>query len=365
MSDSDDLHDVTQPPISEELAEQLLSGSTIGVGSTPSAAQLGDLFAAVRAPGDPSELNNMDTVVSAFQGAVVTSAAGQTTARTRPMIKKLLTGKALATLGAITLVSAGAAAAATGTVPSPFSSDKAKEVTAEHVPEKAFDAVGKHADGTDDDADESTEATETTEAADESTEATEATTEDATEATTDDTTDGQGPDATGPAKYGLCTAFAAHAEHGDDADDADDADATPTESTEVPVPFQNLADAAAAAGQTVEEFCADATPGKSESAPGQGDESPSATAPGRVGDGPSATAPGHSDDNPSATAPGRTDDTSVTAPAAGSDDNPSATAPGQADNPSVTAPAGGSDDNPSATAPGHSDDHGSGHGDNP
>ena len=350
MSDSDDLYDVTQPPISEELAEQLLSGSNHGVGSTPSASQLGALFAAVRAPADPSELDNMDAIVSVFQGAVVTTAAGQSTARTRPMIKKLLTGKALATLGAITLVSAGAAAAATGTVPSPFSSDKAKEVTAEHVPEKAFDAVGKHADGTDDDADE---ATDTTEAADESTEPTEAT--EATEAkvddetdATDDTTEGQGPDATGPAKYGLCTAFAAHAEHGDDADDADDA--TPTESTEVPVPFQNLADAAAAAGQTVEEFCADATPGRSESAPGHSEESPSATAPGHSDDNPSATAPGHSEDSPSATAPGQTEDSTVT-----SDDSTDKS--DKSDDKS--------EDNPSVTAPGHGGEHGSGHGDNP
>ena len=362
MTRPDDLFNVTQPPISEELAEQLLSGSNPGVGSTPAAAQLGALFAAVRAPGDPSELDNMDAIVSVFQGAVVTTAAGQT-ARTRPMIRKLLTGKALAALGAITLVSAGAAAAASETVPSAFSSDKAKEVTAEHVPDKALDAVAMQSDGTDDD---STEATETTEAAKaKADKVADDATDDAADDATEDATEAEGPDATGPAKYGLCTAFAAHAEHGDDTD-ADEA-AEPTESTDVPVPFQNLAEAAAAAGQTVEEFCADATPGKSDSAPGQGDESPSATAPGQVGDGPSATAPGHGDDSPSATAPGRTDNPSVTAPATGSDDNPSATAPasGSEDNPSATAPASASDDNPSATAPGSSGDHGSANTDHP
>jgi hypothetical protein len=56
-----------------------------------------------------------------------------------------------------------------------------------------------------------------------------------------------GPDATGPAKFGLCTAFS----HGQGATQGGKGDS---------VAFQNLQKAAADAGQSVEEFCADAKP---------------------------------------------------------------------------------------------------------
>jgi len=258
------------------------------------------------------------------------------------MFKKILTGKAVATIGAVTLLSVGAAAAATGTVPSPFSSDTSKEVTADRLPEAALTHTAEHlvtpptddADDSADDADEKTnDATETeapdADVADEETVSSEAT----------------GPDATGPAKYGLCTAYAAHTEHADDTDEADDA--TPTESTETPVPFQNLADAAAAAGQSVEDFCADATPGKSASAPGQGDDSPS------------ATAPGHGDDKPSTTAPGHPGEHAPEVDSGEGDDAPEVDSGESDDNPSVTAP-GHDDENPSVTAGDHGE-HGSGH----
>lgn len=59
----------------------------------------------------------------------------------------------------------------------------------------------------------------------------------------------KGPDANGPAKFGLCTAWAANAngrEHGN---------------AENAPPFQNLQSAADAQDQTVEEFCNGVTPG--------------------------------------------------------------------------------------------------------
>ena len=62
------------------------------------------------------------------------------------MRKKLLTAKTIAAIGAVTLVTAGAAAATTGTVPSPFASDNAKEVTSERVPDIARENVGKRLD---------------------------------------------------------------------------------------------------------------------------------------------------------------------------------------------------------------------------
>jgi len=321
MSDQDDLYGVTQPLISEELAERILSRS----GSEEDAASVGldALFDALRAPGDHSELSGMEAAVAAFQGAAVTPFAGRPTPRTRTMRKKLLTAKTIATIGAITLATAGAAAAATGTIPSPFASDNAKEVTAEHVPEIALENVGKHVD-------DSSTVTETTVPV-------VVAPVDQTDANESAALEGTGPDASGPARFGLCTAYTAHLEHRD-ATEGDDG--VPTTSTELPAPFRNLTDAAATAGQTVEEFCGDATPGKSEAAPGQTGESPSATAPGQTGESPSATAPGQTGESPSATAPGQ------------AEESPSATAPGQAEeSPSATAP-GKTEDNPSATAPG-------------
>lgn len=216
------------------------------------------------------------------------------------MLRKLLTAKAIATVGAVTLATAGAAAAATGTVPSPFASDKAKEVTAERVPEIALDNVGKHSDAAPPVTETTGPVPQTTVEPDE-VEPDEVEQEDLGQDDVEQSaaSEGIGPDATGPAKFGLCTAYAAHVEHRD----ADDDPAAP--STVAPPPFRNLADSAAAAGQTVEEFCADATPGQSATAPGQAAESPSATAPGQTGESPSATAPGQTKENPSATAPGR------------------------------------------------------------
>jgi len=231
------------------------------------------------------------------------------------MLKKRLTRKTLVAIGAVTLVSAGAAAAAGG-VPSPFASPR------------AFVATSK-----DTDADETTEgATDETAAPETSLDTTPSTDEATTApaaAEADDaadstlTTDGQGPDANGPAKFGLCTAFAARTKHDDTTTTAEGATpaAEPTADTtdsDLPVPFQNLTDAADAAGQTVEEFCADASPGGKAHGEGKPEDNPSATAPGHSGDDPSATAPGESDDNPSATAPGKS-----------KDNNPSGTAPGK------------------------------------
>jgi hypothetical protein len=68
------------------------------------------------------------------------------------------------------------------------------------------------------------------------------------------TTDPKGPDATGPAKFGLCTADAA----GQGSTSGARSDSTA---------FQALAEAASSAGKTVTEFCADARPGGNSDTP--------------------------------------------------------------------------------------------------
>jgi hypothetical protein len=289
MSDWDDLEPVT-PRISSQDAERLLSG-TSNVDETDELADVSAVLAALRQSAEPDELSGLDSVLAAFGAAVVTAQALPSTLRTFPMTKKRLTRKSLAAIVGITLVSAGAAAAS-GVVSTPFSAQRPSVASSMHFAPK---------DSTDEtDADETTPATDKVESDD----ATEVAAADAADDATVGT-DGQGPDVTGPAKFGLCTAYAARTKH-DEVTTTTAAVTPPAEPATVdslPVPFQNLTDAADAAGQTVAEFCADAVPG------GSGDN-PSVTAPGKSGDNPSETAPGKADDNPSVTAPGQSDDNS-------------------------------------------------------
>ncbi len=338
MSDWDDLEGVTQPRISSEEAEHLVTGTFSGADETHDLADLSAVFEALRQPAEPAELVGLHAAVAAFGDAVVTMQTDLSTARTRPMIRKLLTGKAIAVIGVVTFVSAGAAAAA-GVVPTPFSPSRPSVATGSTHSDEQSDNSG------DDNAENDTDVETTTATTTATTAAIVAdasmTTKSADET---DSTDGKGPDVNGPAKFGLCTAYQARTKHDGTDETSSSSSSSPTEveSSDEPPPFKALSDAADAAGLSVVEFCADATPGRSADAPGQSDENPSAKAPGSSNDNPSATAPGRSHDNPSATAPGR------------SNDNPSATAPGRSnDNPSATAP-GRSNDNPSATAPGQS-----------
>jgi hypothetical protein len=311
MSGWDDLEGVTSPRISEDDTELVLSGASF-------AGELNGLdavLAALRAPAEPGELAGLDPVLVAFGVAVVTTPS-ISDARTRPMFKKLLTSKTLATIGVVTFVSAGVAAAS-GVVPAPFEASKplAASTTIAVVDDpidstdESDDTVGNHS--------ETSTATQSSVA--------EVQVDPASLAVAEEevaNTELQGPDVNGPAKFGLCTAYEARTKHDDitTTDDGVGSAADPVvadPASALPVPFQALSDAALAAGQTVAEFCAEAQPGHSADAPGQSADNPSETAPGKSEDKPSATAPGKSDDKPSATAPGK------------SDDKPSATAPGR------------------------------------
>jgi|GEM_PF-5354175 len=298
MSDWDDLEPVT-PRISGQDAERLLSG-TSNVDASDELADVSAVLGALRQSAEPDELSGLDSVLAAFGAAAVTAQALPSTLRTFPMTKKRLTRKSLAAIVGITLVSAGAAAAG-GVVSTPFSAQRPSVAKSMHF-------------ASDDQTDE-TDADETTPATDEvdSDDATEVAKADDSADDATDGTDGQGPDVNGPAKFGLCTAYAARTKH-DEVTTTTAAVTPPAEPDTVdslPVPFQNLTDAADAAGQTVAEFCADAVPGGSGDAHGKSGDNPSETAPGKSEDNPSETAPGKSDDNPSITAPGQSADKSA------------------------------------------------------
>ena len=281
MSGWDDLEGVTPPRISNEDAERLLSGMS-GIDETRELADLSALLGALRGPAEPAELAGLHSALVGFGAAVVTAQSYPPIARTRPMFKKLLTGKAIATIGVVTLVSAGAAAAAGG-VPNPFSSSRPSVATA--TPADTDDAndqivVGDVSPRIDENEDTDAPESDAAKAAD-----------DAVDPADDaiDGTDGQGPDVNGPAKFGLCTAYAAQTKHDDTTTTVAGAAVTPElvtqdAASDLPVPFQSLSDAAAAASQTVAEFCADAVPGGKAEAPGQSGDNPSATAPGQSGE---------------------------------------------------------------------------------
>lgn len=296
-----DLDGVT-PWISNDDAERLLSG-TSGIDETPQLADLSTVIGALRGPAEPAELAGLPSVLAAFGAAVVTAHTDPSIQRTIPMRKKRLTGKTLAAIGVFTLVSAGAAAAA-GVVPSPFSSSKPPAAMShdtdadDSTDESDADETAVETTPTTDEVEaaETTAAAETTEVAEVADVADAGVAAEPADATVD--TDGQGPDVNGPAKFGLCNAYAARTKHDDVTTTVADATATAepeNTDSDLPVPFQNLTDAADAAGQTVAEFCADAVPGGSSDAPGQSDDNPSATAPGHSGDkGKSGGAPGNS-----------------------------------------------------------------------
>ena len=287
MTGWDDLERVT-PKISSQDAERLLSG-TSGSDAADELADLNAVLGALRQPAEADELSGLASVLVAFGAADVTTHANPSTSRTLPMMKKRLTRKSLAAIGVITLVSAGAAAAA-GVVPTPFSASRPSVATS-----------GGHVA---DDSTKETDAADTTSTTEEidATDPVETDAAKAAAAAADavDSTDARGPDVNGPAKFGLCTAYQARTKH-DEATTTTQGAATPhvaplpaNVDSNLPVPFQALSDAAAVAGKTVADFCADAVPGGSADAPGKSGDNPSATAPGKSGDNPSATAPGKS-----------------------------------------------------------------------
>jgi hypothetical protein len=300
MSGWNDLEGVTTPRISEEDVERLLSGMS----AQGDLGHLDDLFGALRGQAEPDELAGLEATFVAFGAAGATTRPDSATS-TRPMTKKIVTGKALAIIGVLTFVSAGAAAAS-GVVPTPFSTSKPVAVTTTITVVAAVPAdVADEADATPE-----THATHETDAIHETDETVADETSIATTSSVDevesdpvvepspavvDAADGtaaQGPDVNGPAKFGLCTAYDARSKNDEDANATEPAEADA--GSGLPVPFQALNDAALAAGQSVADFCAEVEPGHSADAPGQSADDPSTTAPGKSDDKPSTTAPGHS-----------------------------------------------------------------------
>jgi hypothetical protein len=296
--------------ITDDHAERLLAGHA-GAGDDDELADMANLFAALRAPSQASELAGTDDLVALIATAVRNGGieAAQPPRR-KPVLARIITAK-VAAVSAVVLFSAGAAAAATGHLPDPL----------QRTVSNTFSHVGLELPSP---ADEP--ATNSTDPASTSTSTM---TSDESDTTTTPTTGANaaavGPDANGPAKHGLCNAFLNDNGHDKNPD---------------AVAFRNLTAAATAAGQTVAEFCAPTSDTTTTVVTADDDS-------GRPAD------RGNSGSTPAATAPGQTGDRG------NSGSTPAATAPGQADkgNSDTTAPGqpenkGKRDSTPSATAPG-------------
>jgi hypothetical protein len=297
MTRPDDTEDVLHDFISGDDDDRLLAGQADI--QDEELAPLASLFVALREPARVNEAAGTKVLVAQMARAVREGGSLTTQARRKPMMAQLLTGK-VAAVAVLSLFSASAAAAATGNLPDPVQRDVSEVLS----------RVGVNVPTPDSNPDTS----RTSPSAD------------------SDTSTAKGPDATGAAKQGLCTAYLA--------DKAKNPKA---------VAFKNLAKAANGAGLTVDQYCAAAPEDGSATTevqtkpvpPGNSAATPAVTAPGQ------ASTPGQSGSTPGATAPGQS------ANPGSSGSTPGATAPGQSANP------GSSGSTPGATAPGQSTPPGS------
>lgn len=209
MSAERDLdHEMRRFPLDERTTDRLLSGSVAPEDAPPGLERVSALIRTARGPAGPAELAHESSVVIAMAAAVrANPSVHPSSPGKKPMLTRLLSAKVAAVAATMVLGVTGAAAA-TNSLPDPAQS--AVSEAASHlgvsVPRPSDDGAAH--DATDDHQPGNGHAT--------------------------------GPDATGAARSGLCHAFGERESNS--------------------VAAQNLATAAADAGQSVAAFCAATTP---------------------------------------------------------------------------------------------------------
>lgn len=210
----DDLHaEMPRNGLDDATADRLLAGALDPEDAPPGYAQLAVLVAAARRTPGTRALVGRDHAVSAITAAIGATPGTSSVAlqrRSRRMISKLLTLKALGIALPAMALTAGSAAAATGSLPAP----------AQSVVSNALSNVGVHVPNGHDKTAGSKNGPSSTPPA-----------------------QAVGPNASGPAKHGLCRAATANHGH-----------ASPRS-----VAFRNLQNAATAAHETVTQYCATVT----------------------------------------------------------------------------------------------------------
>lgn len=229
--------------LSPDRAERLLAGADVPDDLPDGGARVARLFSAMRLPATPGDLAGEPRAVAAIAAAIRRAPVPLTAHRRRRMLPQLLSAKAAAAAIAAVLAATTAAAAATGSLPDP--AQKAVSRTLSHV-DISVPSPNDHAnDHPRNDAGDTGRANAT------------------------------GPHATGAAKYGLCTAWA-----------AGPSTTNPHRRKNDSVAFSNLQKAADAAGLSVTDYCKDAAP------PSSGDEPTTSTSsPGNTEHGPPVSTP--------------------------------------------------------------------------
>jgi hypothetical protein len=197
-------------PLDDATADRLLTGALHPEDAPPGYGQVAALVGAARGAPHPINPTDRAAAVSAITAAISSAPGNSLTPQrkgNRHMISRLLTLKALGVALPAVALTAGSAAAATGSLPTP----------AQAAVASALSTVGVHVPNGHD----STDSTNSSAPA-----------------------SAVGPDASGPAKYGLCTAWKANNGH----------------ASSHSVAFSNLQKAAIAANETVTQFCAGVTP---------------------------------------------------------------------------------------------------------
>ena len=204
MTSWDDLtDDMGRISFDDATVDRLLAGSLAPDDAPPALRQVASLVGALGQPGTAEELRSLDRVVPALAAAARTSVADPTTRRKSMLIGRLTVVRVLAIAAPLAFVGAGAAAAATGSLP-----DAAQSAVSTALSHVDISVPNPHA-------------------------------HDSGTTNSSANSNAKGPDAspTSPATFGLCTAYTAGglSSHG--------------------VAYRNLAAAAGGAG-SIASYCA-------------------------------------------------------------------------------------------------------------
>ncbi len=224
-------------PFGEHGVDAFLDGKVVLGDAPPGFEDVARLVHAAKAPATAGELAGQDHVVATLAAAVGGSASVSSPIHEgrRPVLTKLLTAK-MATAVAVTILGGGAAAAATGSLPTSLQSTVSHGLSSVgiSVPNPSAHAAGP--------AGVASPGTTTVQGT------VSITTKPTTKPTTPPTippTQAIGPSATGPALYGLCTAYAA---------------SSGSHASSHSVAFRNLSAASTAKGESVAQYCTGVTP---------------------------------------------------------------------------------------------------------
>ena len=239
MSFPDDvMGDMRKFPHGDPMADALLEGRVLPDDAPPGYQGLADVVRLAKGPPSNDERADEASVVAAMTAAIRGSAPTINDRQGRPrMLGTLISTKVLAGVAAIVL-GGGVAAAATGSLPAPVQTPLSHGLSDVGISVPHPNTPGSDGAG----------------------------------GVTTSTTSSPGPAITAANTFGLCTAYAASRSGTDTTGSA--AGATSNSRA-----FMQLAAAAQAKGDTVAQFCADATPPSTSPADGAGSDGPPSSTP--------------------------------------------------------------------------------------